>query len=292
LGGPLVDRLGHKRASVLTDLGCAATVATVPLLYQAGVLEFWQLVLLVFVLASLNSNGDTARFGLVPFLAGRAQLPIERANGIDRAIIRLGMVLGPILGGFLIAALGAANVLFVPTVTYIVSALLIGIGVPAAANRASQTEVAGGRSYLAELSEELRFIRAHRVLLSMILIATVSNTLDKPLMAVILPVYAKTIYGSPTSLGLAIGAFGAGALTGSLVFGAISRGWPRRLTFLSCWVLGALVIFGFLALTPPLGVLVIAGFVGGLLFGPINPSPRRSSRSTPHRICWAGSSGR
>ena len=39
----------------------------------------------------------------------------------------------------------------------------------------------------------------------------------------------------------------------------------------SLWVLGPLVIFGFLALTPPLGVLVIAGFVGGLLFGPINP---------------------
>jgi MFS family permease len=66
------------------------------------------------------------------------------------------------------------------------------------------------------------------------------------LLSVILPVYAKTIYGSPTSLGLALGAFGAGALTGSLVFGAIGRGWPRRLTFLSCWVLGPLVIFGFL----------------------------------------------
>jgi MFS family permease len=84
LGGPLVDRLGHKRASVVTDLGCAVTAAAVPLLYRAGALEFWQLVLLVFMLASLNSNGDTARFGLVPFLAGRAQLPIERANGIDR----------------------------------------------------------------------------------------------------------------------------------------------------------------------------------------------------------------
>jgi hypothetical protein len=125
---------------VLTDLGCAATVATVPLLYQAGVLEFWRLVLLVFLLASLNSNGDTARFGLVPFLADRAGMPIERANGTDRAIIRLGMVLGPVLGGFLIAALGAANVLFVPTVTYIISALLIGIGVPGAANRVARAK--------------------------------------------------------------------------------------------------------------------------------------------------------
>jgi hypothetical protein len=39
---------------------------------------------------------------------------------------------------------------------------------------------------------------------------------------------------------LALGAFGAGALVGSLLFGAVGRGWPRRLTFLTCWVLGPL----------------------------------------------------
>jgi predicted MFS family arabinose efflux permease len=246
---------------VLADLASGATIAAVPLLYRAGMLQFWQLVLLVFLLASFNSNGDTARFGLVPFLAGRAQMSIERANGADRATIRTGTVLGPVLGGFLIAALGAANVLFVDTVTFMISAIVVAVGVPGAANRAGRTEGEGRRSYLAELAEGLRFIRAHTVLLSMILIATVGNFLDKPLMAVILPVYAKTIYDSPTSLGLALGAFGAGALAGSLLFGAIGRSWPRRVTFLTCWVLGPLVIFGFLALTPPLGVLVPAGAV-------------------------------
>jgi hypothetical protein len=35
-------------------------------------------------------------------------------------------------------------------------------------------------------------------------------------------------------------------------------------------VSGPLVIFGTLAMTPPLGILVPAGFLG-LLFGPINP---------------------
>ena len=100
----------------------------------------------------------------------------------------------------------------------------------------------------------------------MILIASVGNFLDKPLVTVILPVYAKTFYGSPTSLGLALGAFGAGALTGSLLFGAVGRGWPRRLTLLGSWVLGPLVIFGTLALTAlaqagiPIGA-VLAGVV-------------------------------
>jgi predicted MFS family arabinose efflux permease len=180
----------------------------------------------------------------------------------------------------------------VDTGTFLVSALLIGLGVPSAANRAERTQAEGGRSYLAELGEGLRFIRAHTVLLSMILVATVTNFLDKPLMAVILPVYAKTIYGSPTSLGLALGAFGGGALVGSLVFGAIGRGWPRRVTFLSCWVLGALVIVGTLAATPPLWVVVPAGFFGGLMFGPINPiASTVIQENTPPQLL-GGSSGR
>jgi MFS family permease len=271
LGGPLVDRLGFKRSSVLADLASAAAVAAVPLLHLAGILQFWQLVVLVFLLSSVNAQGDTARYALVPFLAERARMPIERANGADRAIVRLGQVLGPILGGILIATIGAANVLFVDAATFAISAILVTVGVPAAANRAGRTDDAGGHSYLAELAEGLRFVRANTVLLSMILIATVGNFLDKPLTVVVAPVYAKTVYGSPTSLGLVLGAFGAGALTGSLLFGAVGRHWPRRRTFLTCWVLGPLVIFGTLALTPPLGVLVVAGFVGGLLFGPINP---------------------
>jgi predicted MFS family arabinose efflux permease len=128
LGGPLVDRLGFKRSSVLADLTSAAAVAAVPLLHLAGLLQFWQLVVLVFLLSSLNAQGDTARYALVPFLADRARMPIERANGADRAIVRLGQVVGPIVGGILIAAIGAANVLFVDAATFLVSAILVTVG--------------------------------------------------------------------------------------------------------------------------------------------------------------------
>ena len=86
LGGPLVDRLGFRRVSVLADLASGATVAAIPLLYLAGVLAFWQLLGLVFVLSSLNTNGDSARYALIPALARRATMPIERVNSADWAI--------------------------------------------------------------------------------------------------------------------------------------------------------------------------------------------------------------
>jgi len=105
----------------------------------------------------------------------------------------------------------------------------------------------------------------------MILVASVGNLFDQPLMTVVAPVYANEIYGSPASFGALVGSFGAGAFAGSLLFGAVGRTWPRRRTFLTSYVVGAGLIYGTLALSPPLAVAIIAAIAAGLAFGPVNP---------------------
>jgi len=62
LGALLVDQLGFKRASVLADLASGATVAAIPLLYLAGLLAFWQFLVLVFLVSSLNAPGTRPDF--------------------------------------------------------------------------------------------------------------------------------------------------------------------------------------------------------------------------------------
>src|SRR5687768_9947970 len=47
LGGPLVDRVGFRRGTVLADVVSAATVASIPALRLAGLLEFWHILVLV-----------------------------------------------------------------------------------------------------------------------------------------------------------------------------------------------------------------------------------------------------
>jgi MFS family permease len=272
LGGPLVDRLGFRRASVLADLASGITVAAIPALHLLGVLQYWQIVVLVFVLTSITSQGDTARLALVPALARLAHLPVETLNARDRAVVRLGSVVGPLIAGFLIAGIGAVNVLFVDAATFACSALLIGLGVPAAVDGRQPRPVArGGRNYLSDLTSGLRFVRSTGLLLPMILVATVGNFFDQPLLTVIAPIYAKEIYGSPASFGALVGAFSGGAFAGSLVFGAVGRRWPRRLVFLSSYLVGAAIIYGALALSPPLAVTIVAAVVAGLAFGPVNP---------------------
>jgi MFS family permease len=271
LGGPLVDRLGFKRGSVLADVGSALTVAAVPLLHWAGMLEYWHLLALVFVLSAVNTQGDTARYGLVPGLARTAGMARERVNSVDRATVRFGSLVGPLAAGLLIAVIGAPNVLLVDAGTFLMSAALIGLGVPARFNRSADPDPGDRGDYRAELREGWRFVTRSSLLLSMVLIATIGNALDKPLSTVVAPVYAREVFDSAGALGLMVGAFGGGALLGTLAFGAVGRRWPRRPTFLTCFVASPLVGFGVLALTPPLGVVVAAVFVAGLFAGPINP---------------------
>jgi MFS family permease len=272
LGGPLVDRLGFRRGTVVADILSAATVASIPALHLAGLLEYWHIVVLVFVLSSINSLGDTSKLALVPALARLAQMPPERVNARDRAVARLGSVLGPFLAGALIAWIGAANVLFVDAGTFCVSAMLVAVGVPRSVDASERQPVqASGRRYLSELADGLRFVRSKPFLLWMILVATVGNLFDQPLMTVVAPVYADEIYGSPASFGALVGSFGAGAFAGSLLFGAVGRTWPRRRTFLTCYVAGAALIYGTLAFTPPLAIAIVAAVAAGLAFGPVNP---------------------
>jgi MFS family permease len=84
-------------------------------------------------------------------------------------------------------------------------------------------------------------------------------------------VYAKEVFGSAFALGGILGGFGAGALTGTLLFGAFGHRLPRRITFLVCFVLVGPTAYLTLAMAPSLAVLVGVFAVLGFLAGPIAP---------------------
>jgi MFS family permease len=166
---------------------------------------------------------------------------------------------------------GPANVLLVDAATFAASAALVTVGVPSAVNARQKGDTAAKPRYLPELRDGLRFVRMNTLVLSMVLVAAVTNFLDVPLMTVVLPVYARGYYGSAESLGVIIGALAAGAFVGTLLFGAVGRRLPRRLTFILCFVMAPLILYVALVATPPLAAVVAASALGGLISGPINP---------------------
>jgi MFS family permease len=271
VGGPVVDRLGFKRTSIVADLAGAVTVALMPLLYYTVGLAFWQLLVLVFLGGFLDAPGHTARQSLVPDLAGRAGMRIERANSAFQGIQHASFLLGPPLAGVLIALLTPGNVLWIDATTFVFSAALVAALVPSVdAASGGASELQRARGYLVELAEGITFIRRGRLVLWMFGIGVAANFLVLPLFAVVLPVYADETYGSAVNLGLMLGGFGGGALVGTVFYGAVGHLLPRRATLVSAIVLLGLP-FWVLVATPSLGVTMGALFVAGFGLGPPNP---------------------
>jgi MFS family permease len=271
-GGPVVERLGFKRTSVLADIASGVTTALIPLLYAAGSLPFVALLVFVFLGAVLDAPGESARDAIMPELARGAGMPLERANSFDAAVPRMAQFLGPPVAGVLIVAFEATGVLWFNAASFAFSALLVAVVVPAiAVEKATEGTSGGVRGYFGELAEGIGFVWKDRLLLTMVLVVTVANLLDAPKWAVIVPVYVKEVFGSAAVLGVLLGSFGAGALAGTLLFGAIGHRTPRRLTFSICFFLVPALMYLSLVLSLPMAGLVFALALAGLIAGPINP---------------------
>ncbi|HYO92524.1 MAG TPA: MFS transporter, partial [Pyrinomonadaceae bacterium] len=269
-GGTLVDRMGYKRMSVISDLMSGVTVALIPLLYHllGARFAFWQLLVLVFLGALLDAPGGTARLSLLPDVAKLAGMRLERVNSAAQAIQRGSNLLGAPLAGFLIALMGADRVLWLDAASFAVSALMVAALVPSQA-APFQSEKKQSR-YLEDLKEGLRFIRRDRLTFAVVSTVMITNFLDAPLFAVVMPVYVSRVFGSAVNLGLIIAGFGAGAMLGTIIFGAIGHRLPRRMTFALSFIVVGLQFF-FLAALPPVGFIIAAFALLGLASGPLNP---------------------
>lgn len=266
LGGALVDRLGFRRASITADLSSATAVGLIPLLHHTVGLAYWQLLVLVFLRGLLDMPGNTARTSLLPDLAEMGGLPLEAANAALQSIQRGAVLVGPMLAGVAIAVIGASRVLWVDAATFALSAALVALTVP---SRAARPGTVAPPAYAAAMREGLRFVRGQPLFLAVAATLALTNMLDG-YFTVLLPVYAQREFGRAVDLGVMFSAFGAGSLTGALLFGRFGRRLPRRLVFAG-GLLGVGAGIGVMVATPPLGVLLVAFAAAGVAAGPINP---------------------
>lgn len=268
LGGTIVDRLGYKRTSIISDLASGITVALVPILYFTIGLEFWQLMVLVFLGALLDTPGNTARSALLPELAEQAGMPIERVTSLTHVIERSARFVGAPLAGLLIGIMGTANVLWLDAASFFVSAAIVWILIPRI--KLHHEEEARSGTYIDELKEGLRFIAHDQLILSIVIMVMLTNFLDAIFGGVLQPVYVKQIYGDAVSLGLLISANGGGAVIGGLIFAAIGHRLPRHATFVGAFLLTGMRFWVY-ALYPPLWILVAVTLVCSIGAGPLNP---------------------
>ena len=263
-GGPLVDRLGPHRMSIVSDILSSVTVAAIPLLHMTIGLRFWQLVALTFLGALFDAPGTTARGTLIPDAATAASWSLERASGLYAVVERGARLAGAPIAGVLLALVGATNVLLLDAVTFIFSAAMI-----ASIARSRVRPEPATSSYRSDIAEGVRFIRNDPFLTAMVISLMITNFLDMA-GTVAMPVIARRVYDDPVALGLLMGGMGGGSVIGALIFASKGDRFRRSTVYIWGFMLIS-VWYPIVATFPPLAIALAAMIVAGIAAGPINP---------------------
>ncbi len=266
-GGVLVDHLGFKQVSVVADLVSGLGIVAIPLLYDTVGLSFSQLLVLVFIGSLLKVPSLTAHRSMVPELAEHAGSPLERVNALFESSQNLSLLLGTPIAGLLVASIGARNVLWLDAASFGLSALLVGLVVPATLFARNQFASHG---YLHDVLAGLKFIRRDQLLWPMVIVLAASNALSSSIGGVVLPFYVKDAFGSAASLGVMFAALGGGGFLGSTLYGMFAGRIPRRFIWMAAFALMPLELW-ILTVSPSVAMIVGAFFVAGIASGPLNP---------------------
>jgi H+ antiporter protein len=270
IAGAAVDYLGRRRVSMIADGLSALSVTAVPVL----ALTFGVHVVNVAVLAALaalgaffDPAGMTARETMLPEAAQRAGWTLDHANSVYEAVFNLAYIVGPGIGGLLIATMGGVNTMWVTAAAFVLS-----IGAIAAL----RLEGAGrpDRSQLPErvwtgVTEGLGFVWRTPVLRTLAVVDLIATGLYMPMESVLFPKYF-TDRDEPAQLGWVLMALSIGGLVGALGYAALSRYVNRRTVMLAA-VLTLGVAMTVIAFLPPLPVILALSAIVGLVYGPIAP---------------------
>lgn len=271
LGGPLVDRWGAWRISILADAGAGVAVGAVPLLHAAHALDLGSLATLVGLAGLLRGAGDAARDVLVPGVGERANAAIERSAGLYDGVSRGATLVGAPLAGALISVTSAVNVLALDAASFAFSAAAVLALVPRAAEPSAPEPSPDAPGYLAALREGFAFVRGDRLLLGMAAMVLITNLIDQAGGAVLVPVWSERVAHSPVALGLLGGAFGIGAVVGNALTTWLGPRLPRRRTYAIGFLLTGGPRYLSLALAATVSPVLVVSLLSGLGAGSINP---------------------
>jgi MFS family permease len=263
LGGNIAARLGPRRTMLVADASRAPLVALIPLLHALGMLTFPLIVVIAAATAAFAIHSFAAKSTLVPELVGEDERVLSEANALLQGAQRITIFLGPALAGVLIAAIGAANVLLVDSVTFAVGFLLVLTLVPNVGHIEQDEDSRG-------LAAGLRFISRDRLLRPWTMAVIVGDVGWLVLFAA-MPVLVLERFGEhPALLGWIWGAWGLGAVLGNVVsFRTV--GSSDRLLIASLGEIFMVAPIWLLAAEVPAGAIIAAMAVSGIANGVANP---------------------
>ncbi len=252
VGGVVADRISRRAVMVAADLVRVASQGAMAALLLTGAAEVWMLALLAGVTGAATGFFSPASTGLLPEVVLAEQL--QPANALRSSAAATGEILGPAVGGVLVAAAGAGWAMGVDAATFAASAVCLAmLRFPA--------RVAAPRGrFVDDLRQGWAVFRSRRWVWTFVVYFAIGNLLWGA-WAALGPVVADRDLGGAAAWGAVLAAMGVGALAGSLV---AVRARPRRPLLFAALADGLFALpLACLAAAPPVVPIVCGALLAG-----------------------------
>lgn len=264
VGGVVVDRVSRRLVMLSSDAVRGVAVGLTGVLIARGELRLWELIVMAAIFGAADSFFGPAAMTIMPELLSAELLVPGNALSEMSSQLTQGL-LGPAIGGFVVAAIGTAWSFGLDAASFFVSAVCLTL------MRVRNTGVKSGQSPLEDAREGFRYVWSRHWLLFSIVGAALANFFGMAPLSVLLTIFVRqTLHASAFELGLVFAAGGATGVVASLV--VARAGTPKRqITVL--WVAyaasgGAIAALAF-APNVLVAALLTALEVGLMLYGDV-----------------------
>lgn len=248
-GGLIADRLNKRRLLYFTQSSAGVLALVLGLLTSADVVRLWEVFLLATLLGFVNLVDNPARQTFVLEMVGREDLP--NAVSLNSVVMNAARVIGPAIGGALIAMVGLAVCFEANAASYL--AVIIGLSLMHRSELNHSVPVPRARG---QLREGLRHAWRTPGLRDTLLLVAVVGTLAYNFQVVLALLAKNTFHGGAGTYSALTALMGGGAVIGGLVVAGRSRPDVHRLTLIGAGF-GTLILGVALSPTLPVALAVI-----------------------------------
>jgi MFS family permease len=209
-GGVVVDRVNKRNLLVVTQASAMVLAFILAALTFAGIVQVWEIIVLAALLGLVNAFDGPARQAFVVEMVGREDFP--NAIAINSMMFNGARVVGPALGGLLLATVGTAWCFFINGVSFlavIVCLLLMRL--------TPRTRVLEIGSPWTDLKHGLRYVLLHREIFALLMLALIFSVFGISYNTILPAFIDQALHADATGYGVVNAFIGVGAVVGAFI---------------------------------------------------------------------------
>ncbi len=209
-GGVFVDRFSRHRTLIGTQILAMIQSLTLAVLALTGVVHIWHIIALSLFQGIINAFDAPARQAFVPELVERRE-DLANAIALNSTMFNGARLIGPAIGGLVIARIGPAYCFLVDGLSYI--AVIIGL---LAMTIKPKTIALSNVNPLQRIKEGFEYAFGFPPIRAILLLSALTSFFAMQY-TVLVPIFAdKILQGGAETLGFLMAASGVGALAGGI----------------------------------------------------------------------------